>query len=325
VTLTNFPNGVSSFGVPVIGGGSGPFEPYATYYFVDANNFTGNSSDGNTGLSPEEPFTTMGAAFNAVSSGDVITFIGNIREQLTTPTGVFGVTIIGGSTQPRNADAFTSAASGDGGRSGASWVAPASPTAATPLLKVLQQGWRFQNFLVGAGPATTPSILLYRDGGSGDDERDASHASFYGMYFSGCVYGIQTSGGLTGVTVANSIFRGCTTTAFSSITGAGIGTNQIYNIYGNRFVDNISHIVAPLNQGVIQDNIFGSFTTNGINLTGGIGNNVVTKNLLSGTYTTDTGVYIAASNDDWAGNFSADVSQSTVGDNAITTAVPTTA
>jgi hypothetical protein len=312
MVLTNYPNGVSSFGVPVIGGGAGPFQPYSTYYFVDANNYTGHSSDGNDGLSPDTPLTTMSQAFTRVKSGDVITFIGNIREQLTTPTAVFGVTIIGGSTQPRNADAFTSTSSGDGGRSGASWVAPASPTASTPLLKVLQQGWRFQNFLWGAGPASTPSCLLYRDGGTGSSERDASHASFYNMYFSGCVYGIQTSGGLTGVTVGNCIFRGCTTTAFSSITGAGIGTNQIYNIYGNRFIDNINHIVAPLNQGVIQGNIFGNFTTASINLSGGTGNNMITGNLLSGTYSSAGGYTRAAASDNWAGNLTPDTGVTTV-------------
>lgn len=301
MTLTNFPDGVSSFGVPVIGGGSGPFKPYATYYFVDADNFTGNASDGNTGQSPEDPFLTMSAAFNAVSSGDVITFIGNVREQLTTPAGVFDVTVLGGSNQPRNADAFTSTTTGDTGRSGASWVAPASPTAATPLLKVLQQGWRFQNFLFGAGPATTPTVTLYRDGGSGSSERDASHASFYGVYFNGPVIGIQTSGGLTAVTVVNCTFRGATDTAFSSITGAGIGTNLIYNICGNRFIDNVKHIVAPMSKGTIWNNMIGNFTTTAIDLTGG-GSNTVGFNIFSGTYS-NVGGYTGSGTDTWAGNY----------------------
>ena len=38
--MTNFPNGVSSWGVPVVPGAPA-FEPFATYYFVDANNYTG--------------------------------------------------------------------------------------------------------------------------------------------------------------------------------------------------------------------------------------------------------------------------------------------
>jgi hypothetical protein len=318
MTLTNFPDGVSSFGIPVIGGGSGPFEPFSTYWFVDANNFTGNSSDGNTGQSPEEPFTTMERAFEVVKSGDVITFIGNIREQLTTPAGVFGVTIIGGSTSPRNADAFSGGTTADGGRFAASWLSPASATAGAPLCDVLQQGWRFQNFLFGAAPADTASVRLFRNGGAGSLERDASHASFYGMRFDSSPIAIQGSGGPAFVTIASSLFARATTTAISAITGAGIGTNLNWNIVGNRFYSNINHIVAPLSGGVIQDNVLGTFTTKGIDLTGGLTANVVTKNALSGAY--DTTSYNAAAGDFWVGNY-ATVEAVTAPD-GITIAVP---
>ena len=46
--LTNFPNGISSFGVPVLGGILGiPFT--GTYWFVDPV----NGLDGNAGTSPQ--------------------------------------------------------------------------------------------------------------------------------------------------------------------------------------------------------------------------------------------------------------------------------
>jgi hypothetical protein len=303
VTLTNFPDGVSSFGVPVIGGGSGPFKPYATYYFVDANNFTGNASDGNTGQSPEEPFTTMSAAFNAVNSGDVITFIGNIREQLDTPEGIFDVTVIGGSNSPRNADAFTSATTGDTGRTRASWVAPASPTASTPLCRVLQQGWRFQNFLFGAAPAATASVVLYRDGGSGDEERDSSHASFYGMRFDSSPMGIQASGGPAFITVSGCLFARATTTAIANTVGAGIGTNLNWNIVGNRFFSNVNHIVVPTSGANIVGNTFQAHTTMAIDLNGGVATNNISENALSGTYSIAGGYRGAGAGDQWAGNY----------------------
>lgn len=328
MVMTNFPNGVSSWGVPVIGGGAGPFKPYATYYFVDANNFTGTASDGNDGLSPETPLLTMARAFalllsNAAlgegGSGSVITFIGNIREQLTTPAGVFDVTVIGGANSPRNADAFTSAAAGDGGRSGASWVAPASPTASTPLLTVQQQGWTFQNFLFGAAPAATASVQIYRDGGSGSSERDGSHAVFNGMRFDASPMHIQASGGPAFITVANSLLCRATTTSIANTVGAGIGTNLNWNITGNRFFDNVNGIVVPGSQCSITNNVMGKFTTLSISTSGGIGNNQINGNYLSGSY--DTG-YEPAANDDWSGNFSMDTGAAGVGDNGITIAAP---
>jgi hypothetical protein len=286
-------------GVPTLGMGGGPYAPMSNWIFVDANNFTGASADGNPGTA-DAPVTTMSRAFELVKSGGVISFMGNIREQLTTPEGIFGVTIIGAATQPRNADSFSGGTSNDGGRTGASWVSPASATAATPLLTVLQQGWRFQNFLWGAGPANTATVQLYRDGGAGDEERDASHASFYGIYFSGCVDAIETSGGLTGVQVDNCLFRGITGVAFQSITGAGIGTNLNYNITGCRFLDCVNGIVGALNAASIRNNIFGAVTTAAVDLTGGATNMVGPGNIFTGTYNT---VCSPGTNDVWAGNF----------------------
>jgi len=303
MVLTNYPDGVSSFGIPVIGGGSGPFEPFSTYYFVDANNFTGAASDGNEGKSPQNPLLTMARAFQLVRSGDVITFIGNIREQCTTPAGVFGVTIIGGSTSPRNADSFAGTASGDGGRMAASWLAPASPTAAAPLCDVLQQGWRFQNFLFGAAPANTASVRLFRNGGAGSLERDASHASFYGMRFDGSPIGIQASGGPAFITIAGCLFARATTTAIANTVGAGIGTNLNWNIVNNRFFSNVNHIVVPTSGATIAGNTFQAHTTMAIDLDGGVATNAVWGNSLSGTYSIVGGYRGAGAGDEWGGNF----------------------
>lgn len=81
MSLTNYPNGVSSFGVPVTGsipmvlGASG----IGNIYFVDAT----NGSDGNSGLSADQAFKTLAVAYAAASSGDTIALSTNSTHSLT--------------------------------------------------------------------------------------------------------------------------------------------------------------------------------------------------------------------------------------------------
>jgi hypothetical protein len=73
MALTNFPNGITSFGVPVIGGIGGiPFS--GNWYFVDPV----NGADGNEG-SADYPLATLYAAINRATSGnnDVIVLMSN--------------------------------------------------------------------------------------------------------------------------------------------------------------------------------------------------------------------------------------------------------
>ena len=73
MALTNFPNGISSFGVPVLGGVGGiPFS--GNYYFVDP--VTG--ADGNPGTS-ELPLATLYAAHGKCTAGnnDVVIIVGD--------------------------------------------------------------------------------------------------------------------------------------------------------------------------------------------------------------------------------------------------------
>lgn len=72
--LTNFPNGITSFGVPVLGSIQGiPFT--GNYYFVDPV----NGLDGNSGLSPSNALKTLYRAHALCTSGnnDVVVLIGN--------------------------------------------------------------------------------------------------------------------------------------------------------------------------------------------------------------------------------------------------------
>ena len=73
MSLTNFPNGITSFGVPVLGTIGGlPFT--GNYYFVDP--VTG--ADGNVGT-PEQPLKTLYGALAKCTAGnnDVVVLVGN--------------------------------------------------------------------------------------------------------------------------------------------------------------------------------------------------------------------------------------------------------
>lgn len=294
---TSVPFTAAAFGAAMnacdIIGGEG--SPFGRAWFVDGN----QGNDNLTGASVSAPFLTMAQVFTKIASGDTIFVRGNIREQLTTPAGVFDVTIIGGGNRPRHADAHTS----NGGYSAATWKQPVSPTALTPLLKVQQQGWRVANMLFSGAPSGTAAIQLFRDGGSGDAERDGSHFHMVSCRVDGAPLGIQDSGGCAFVRIEDTLFRGMTITALAATAGAGIGTLLDWQILGNMFQDNVNHIVLGLNQGIVKGNTMGKFTTKSIDLTGGTGYNMLTCNHLSGTYSNAGGYTAAASTDDWSGNF----------------------
>ena len=63
MALTNFPNGISSFGIPVIGNGA-PFG--GNYWFVDPS----SGSDGNSGKSPAKAFATLYQAYKMLVEGN---------------------------------------------------------------------------------------------------------------------------------------------------------------------------------------------------------------------------------------------------------------
>lgn len=230
--LTNFPGGLSSMGAPVVPTPSLVPANGRTHYWVHGN----NGSNGNDGLSADRPLLTMAKVFTLLKSGDVIHVNGNIREQLTSPAGVFGVTVIGESTRPRHPDSHTDGSdllgSLGNGYSSALWKTPTVATTA-PLLKVIQQGWRFVNMLF-AGPTDSDCIQLYRDAGSGDDERDASHAEFIGCRFDSGYNAINDTGGCYNVLVRGCIFRALTN--FCILGVGNIGAGQLaWHIHDNHF------------------------------------------------------------------------------------------
>lgn len=84
--LTNYPNGLSSFGIPLTGsipmvlGASGS----GKIYFVDAT----NGVDGNSGLSTDQALKTVAAAYALATSGDTIALSTSATHSLTTGLAV---------------------------------------------------------------------------------------------------------------------------------------------------------------------------------------------------------------------------------------------
>ena len=85
--LTRFPNGISSFGVPVMPGGGARFDGWwGTTRFVDYD----DGSDSNGGLEPTDAYQNLQTAINASSINDVV-YIRN-REQDITSTDPEAIT-----------------------------------------------------------------------------------------------------------------------------------------------------------------------------------------------------------------------------------------
>lgn len=94
--LTAFPNGISSFGVPVIGAGQIPTTT-GSYWFVSS----GAGSDSNDGKTPSSAFATLDYAIGKCTAdlGDVIVLMPGHAETISSATSVIcdvaGVTIVG--------------------------------------------------------------------------------------------------------------------------------------------------------------------------------------------------------------------------------------
>ena len=287
-----------------------------TTYFVDAT----NGLDANSGKHWSSAFLTMSKAFTSVASGDRIFFTGKVREQLTAPVQVFDVEVIGIGTRPRHADSTPSG----GETATAQWAAPTSPTAATPLVKVQQQGWVFRNILF-AGPTTANDnnacILLNRTTDSGNSERDASHVSVIGCRFASGYHGIYDAGGCVNVLVERNRFEALEGYCILGIGNVGAGQSN-WEIVNNTF-DGFTNGVKIAGIGCrIQNNTFtdgGTPTTTVVLNTAaasgvGMGENFIVQNYFqTSTANFNSPDVVGNSTDVWAVNASIDSTSAGVG------------
>ena len=314
---TNF-SSLSVNGAMILPGAGAIGSPYSKHYFVDAkvglDAYTAAQND------VDHPFATMSRAFAVIKSGDVIHVRGKVREQLTTPVGVFDVTIIGSGNRPRHADDHTES-NGARGSSAATWTAPASGSTATPLLTIQQQGWRVIGLTFQIAGSADACIYLHVTDDADDDERNAGHAEI--MYCK-----IQ---GDPGTAVGNGIeINGCGFVRVSDclifglvngIVKVGAAGGQVgwCEIVDNRFNENTNGVVLPLYKSVVKGNMFLDGHTVEVNLTNGTAN-IVTENVFMGNYDAN----VAATGDVWYNNYSLDAASGEVDDTTgQTTALPT--
>ena len=199
---TNFPDGVTSFGVPLPNGGLPLFN--GNIYFVDAV----NGSDGNTGQA-NNPFASIGQAYTKMVDGhnDVCVIVGDGSTAATqrlsaTLTWAKDACHLIGMTAPVPiaSRARISTASG-------------ATTNLSPLVTVTAQGCIFANFSVfqGVGQAATDEqcwleqgqrnyYLNVHIGGIGSANGAARAGSYnlklYGaseLYFRNCTIGLDTT------------------------------------------------------------------------------------------------------------------------------------
>ena len=139
MTITRFPHGVSSFGIPLLGSGS--LTTTGNVFFV---HYT-NGSDGNEGTSQDVPFKTLDYAIGkcTATNGDIIICMPGHAETTTAiAADVIGITIVGLGV----------------GRSRPTLTAT---TAASDLIDVTADNIRIENIrLVGAASGCTSLVSL---------------------------------------------------------------------------------------------------------------------------------------------------------------------
>jgi hypothetical protein len=212
---------------------------------VDPNVTT--SGDGTSWITA---FKTMAEAFAAIASGDTILVRGNVREQLTTPTGVADVTILGVGTRPRHADTHPL----NGEKATATWRIPASGSTDNPLLILRNPGWRIENILFAAH-STNYALRLERTADEDETEQDASHLSVIGCRFASGAGGINDTGGCADVLVENCLFEALTGYCIRGVGNIGAGQGW-WNVLGNHFTGFTNGVHAAFYNSVIKGNCF---------------------------------------------------------------------
>ena len=209
MTLTNFPNGVSSFGVPLVGGSLPPFG--GNYYWCDYV----NGSDGNEGTA-ENPFKTLAYAYTKTRDGrnDVIFIVGGATAASAT---AYTQRLTATLTWANNATHLIGLGAPTlyANRARISHLTTAT-TNINPLVNVTGSGCIFANFSLfqGVGQAATAEQLWKDEGqrnyygrvafggmGATGGTTSGSNASSYCLYLSGggervfedCVIGLDTT------------------------------------------------------------------------------------------------------------------------------------
>lgn len=208
------------------------------------------------GGGPRNAFTTFADLSPHLRDRDFVILSGVLKEQAVMPV-VYDATIMGAANEPRQA---TNSGVPTGG--GASWLAPASPVATTPLIRVVAQGWSFVN--IQMAPVAASACITF-DRRETTAIPDSSHGSVEGCYFS---TGGSAGHGVELIEVKKIVIDGCVFEALTgtnghaikSTAGDGIANVNHCTIRGNKFVQNANDIFVVGDRCLVKDNIF--YSTN---------------------------------------------------------------
>lgn len=299
MTLTNFPGGITSMGVPVNNS-----RAFGKTYFVDST----NGQDGNTGLDVDHALKTLTRAFVLISNYDtIILSAGNFTGNYTTPVNATAsfVRVIGFPI-------------GSYGLS--TWMG--ATTASSPIIDVRARGWSFENIEFNC-PTDAAAIRLTKSV-DGSTHRCDFTTIRHNIFTTG-KYGITVNGGGTHVHVHHNKFDQLTSSGAFAIKVVDT-SNQIpafWLVEDNIFATSLNHIgpgnaTYGWNESIFRRNVHQS--DSGVDATticdmrasGGTGNRFLDNYLdvVTAGWNTETSVRGNAK-DFGAGNHMSDGDQST--------------
>lgn len=144
MSLTNFPNGVTSFGIPVLGG---LLPPGGNVYFLDPD----QGNDGNDGSSPAQAFATLAVAENALTANqnDILFYIANDAS----------LTLTAALAWDKDYTHFIGLCAPTHAAQRARIFQLSTLTGASPLLTISASGCIFANFYIFQGVADATSLI----------------------------------------------------------------------------------------------------------------------------------------------------------------------
>lgn len=267
---SNFPNGITSMGVPTVG--MGPFIPTGNVFFVSS--VTG--SNGNAGVSPSatQPLATITFALSlcTANNGDVIYCLPGHAETITGAAGialsVAGVTIIGlGSGFQKPTITFTTAITAQMTVTGANTVISnfnfiSNFAAITALISVTAAGVQFQGCNFYTAVAGTVPLISILTTTAADD-----------LLVNGCnFYYLQSLASTAGTPAATEVIRLDTTDRIqitNSYFGCNCSTAAINNTAVAKEIQILNCVVVNPNVVVTGFAVFAATSTGNIqNVTG---------------------------------------------------------